>query len=221
MGFHDPRSTPTPISLLFALAYLQGLGLRPWVQSVLSAAGAATSPESPAAPLAASRRIRAETSPCASPGGQRAPDTLRARPRAPPFARRAGTRTLEEQGRMFPRLPSPPGALGSNCRAWTREKNRLLFAQTHGPLCGLALKMILISTRFRSLSAYCEPNLQEEITLETQGYHVFVPFMPLHHQTVTSWGQKLVEQLVFPGRLASDRLSRNVCFPFIFVFNSR
>ena len=44
---------------------------------------------------------------------------------------------------------------------------------------------------------------------------MFVLSMPLHHQTVTSWGRKLVEQLVFPGRLASDRLSRNVWFFFL------
>lgn len=95
MGFHDPPFYRTPISPVSALAYLRGRGLRPWAQSVLSAAGAATSPASPAAPLAASRRIRAETSPSASPGGRRAPAILRARPRAPPFARRAGTRTEE------------------------------------------------------------------------------------------------------------------------------
>lgn len=69
MGFHDPRCAPAPISLVSGITYLQGLGLRPWAQSVLSAAGAATSSASPAAPLAASRRIRAETSPCAPPGG--------------------------------------------------------------------------------------------------------------------------------------------------------
>lgn len=69
MRFHDPRCAPTPISPVPGITYLQGLGLRPWAQSVLSAAGAATSSASPAAPLAASRRIRAETSPCAPPGG--------------------------------------------------------------------------------------------------------------------------------------------------------
>lgn len=98
MGFHDPPFYRIPISPVSALAYLRGRGLRPWAQSVLSAAGAATSPASPAAPLAASRRIRAETSPCASPGGRRAPAILRARPRAPPFARRAGTRAEEAGG---------------------------------------------------------------------------------------------------------------------------
>lgn len=49
--------------------YLQELRLQPWAQSQMSAPGAATSLASPAAPLAASHRIRAETSPCAPPGG--------------------------------------------------------------------------------------------------------------------------------------------------------
>lgn len=87
---------------------LQELQLQPWAQSQMSAPGAATSPASPAAALAASRRIRAETSPCAPPGGQRVPDGLRARPRTPPCVRVAGTRT-QKHGRML-RCHSPPNA---------------------------------------------------------------------------------------------------------------
>lgn len=80
--------------------YLQELRLQPWVQSQMSAPGAATSLASPAAPLAASRRIRAETSPCAPPGGQRVPGGLRARPRTPPSVRGAGTRTQQHRGML-------------------------------------------------------------------------------------------------------------------------
>lgn len=89
--------------------YLQELRLQPWAQSQMSAPGAATSLASPAAPLAASRRIRAETSPCAPPGGQRVPGGLRARPRTPPCVRGAGTR-IQQHGWML-RCPSPLNAL--------------------------------------------------------------------------------------------------------------
>lgn len=89
--------------------YLEELGLQPRAQSQMSAPGAATSLASPAAPLAASRRIRAETSPCAPPGGQRVPGGLRARPRTPPCVREAGTRT--QQLRRMLRCHSPPHAL--------------------------------------------------------------------------------------------------------------
>lgn len=89
--------------------YLQELRLQPWAQSQMSAPGAATSPASPAAPLAASRRIRAETSPCAPPGGQRVPGGLRARPRTPPCVRGAGTRS--QQHRWMLRCHRAPNAL--------------------------------------------------------------------------------------------------------------
>lgn len=136
MGFHDPPFYRIPISPVSALAYLRGRGLRPWAQSVLSAAGAATSPASPAAPLAASRRIRAETSPCASPGGRRAPAILRARPRAPPFARRAGTRAEEAggggRGGDAP-AAAPPSASGSGSLGLRRRKKSscFLFSSNH------------------------------------------------------------------------------------------
>lgn len=83
-GFRYPDLLPTGYQ---RSPYLQELRLQPRAQSQMSAAGAATSPAFPAATLAASHRIRAETSPCAPPGGQRVPDCLRARPRTPPFVR--------------------------------------------------------------------------------------------------------------------------------------
>ena len=81
------RSTrsSSPVS---ARAYLQGLGLRPRVQSALSAARAAACLSSPAAPLASRRRIRAERGPCAPPAAARPRPPACARPRLPA---RAGT----------------------------------------------------------------------------------------------------------------------------------
>lgn len=104
----------------------------------------------------------------ARPRAASAPPTpcVRAPAPLPSRAERGPGRWRSRAGRS---RAAPPGALGSDCRAWTGEKKRLLFAPTHGALCGLALKMILISTRFRSLSAYCEPNLQEEIRWRPRG----------------------------------------------------
>lgn len=135
-GFPRPPFYRTPTCPVSALAYLRGRGLRPWAQSVLSVAGAATSPASPAAPLAASRRIRAETGPCASPGGRRGPAVLRARPRAPPFARRAGTRT-ERWGQEDAPSPAPPGASESGSLGLRGQERKLLLSLLSDPLTGI------------------------------------------------------------------------------------
>lgn len=161
MGFHDPRCAPTPISPVSGITYLQGLGLRPWAQSVLSAAGAATSSASPAAPLAASRRIRAETSPCAPPGGGAPRHPACASPRHSLRARNGDQDAGGGGRRDAPRGPARRVGIGSQNLGG--ESLFFLFSPTQGPLCGPALKTTIISAQFSSLSAYYVPSAQEEI----------------------------------------------------------